>query len=106
MRMRCPHCKSFSRATTSREVSSITRESFFACTNTECGHTFVAYTEIHHTLSPAARPDPNVRLPLSAAIKRRRLIEQLNTLPNAVRPAIVDPQPPDAPAAIEPRASP
>jgi len=62
----------------------------------------VAFTEIHHTLSPAARPDPNVRLPLSVTIQRRQLIEQLRTMPDAVVTFQADPQPSEVLAASMP----
>jgi Ogr/Delta-like zinc finger len=83
MRMRCPHCKDYARVRSSEEITSISRESYFSCTNTECGHTFVAITEIHRTLSPSAIPDPAVRLPRSAHVRRRELAEQLKSLPVA-----------------------
>ncbi len=36
----------------------------------ECGHTFVANTEVVRTLSPSATPDPTVNIPLSTHVQR------------------------------------
>lgn len=91
MRMRCPHCESLAVTRTSQQITNLTRESYFACSNTECGHVFVAVTEVNRTVSPSAIPNPKVRLPLSAHVRRRILVEQLQTLPVAASP----PPPPD-----------
>lgn len=86
MRMRCPHCKSIATIRSSYEVSDLTRESFMACRNTACGHTFAAITEIHRTLSPSSIPNPKVRLPLSVHVRRKDLCAQLKTLPSSDAP--------------------
>jgi len=86
MKMRCPHCESPAHVRTSREISSLTRESYYACSNTACGHVFAAVTEINRTVSPSAIPNPEVRLPLSVHLRRRVLIEQLQTLPTSPIP--------------------
>lgn len=86
MKMRCPHCRSATSVRTSHEVSTLTRESYFACRNTACGHVFAAITEISRTVSLSAIPDPAVRLPLSQHLRRKVLIEQLQTLPTSPGP--------------------
>lgn len=86
MKMRCPHCKSTAHIRSSQEISELSRESYLACTNTACGHTFAAFTEINRTLSPSAIPDPKVRLPMSQHVRRRVLVEQLQTLPTSHMP--------------------
>lgn len=70
VRLECPHCKTPSLVRTSQMLSVLTKESTHACTNPECGHTFVALTEIVRTLSPSATPDPSVNLPLSSHVRR------------------------------------
>ncbi len=69
-RMQCPHCKHPALKRNSMQITPLTRESLHYCTNPECGHTFVALTEIVRTLSPSATPDPSVRLPLSSHVRR------------------------------------
>lgn len=83
MKMRCPHCESSATIRNSREISNLTRESYLVCNNPACGHVFAAITEINRTVSPSAIPNPKVRLPLSVHLRRRVLIEQLQTLPDA-----------------------
>ena len=51
----------------------LTRQSVYCCVNAECGHTFVALTEIVRTLSPSATPNPSVNLPLSTHVRRDML---------------------------------
>ena len=45
----------------------------YGCSNLECGHTFVANTEIVRTLSPSATPDPTVKIPLSSHVRRNMM---------------------------------
>lgn len=72
-RMACPHCDAQAEIRTSRMVSKTMRELIYACTDMECGHTFVATTEIQRTLSPSAKPNPRVNLPLSTHVQRDML---------------------------------
>lgn len=69
-RMACPHCEAQAEIRTSRLLSNTMRELIYVCTNVECGHTFVAMTEIVRTLSPSATPNPKVLLPLSTHVQR------------------------------------
>ena len=88
MRLQCPHCKEPSFIRTSAQMTVLTRESTYACTNPECGHTFVALTEVVRTLSPSATPDPSVNLPLSSHVRRDMLRATLDHAPSAAH----DPQ--------------
>lgn len=76
-RIACPHCESPATIRRSNQVTNLTREYAFACTNFECGHTFSATMEITRTLSPSATPNPTVRLPLSTHVRRELMREQL-----------------------------
>lgn len=78
MRLSCPHCKHPCVIRTSEQVTVLTRQSVYCCVNAECGHTFVANTEIVRTLSPSATPDPSVNLPLSSHVRRDMLRLQLD----------------------------
>lgn len=51
----------------SRGFTRTFRELRYACLDVDCGHTFRAELVITHTISPSARPDPRVRLPLWSA---------------------------------------
>ena len=67
---RCPHCKAKAQVRTSKEVTPILREISYACPDPECGHTFVVHAEAVRTLSPSAKPDPLVYLPISEHTRR------------------------------------
>ena len=69
-RMACPHCEFDSVIRTSWVMTKLMRETTYQCTNPECGHTFIALTEIVRTLSPSATPDPQVNIPLSSHVRR------------------------------------
>ena len=69
-RLNCPHCSSPAVIRTSVQISVLTREMTYCCTNAECGHTFNALTEIVRTLSPSATPNPSINLPLSTHVRR------------------------------------
>ncbi len=83
-RLPCPHCEQPAVIRTSVQVSRLTREYMFCCTNPECGHTFVALTEVVRTLSPSATPDPSVCLPMSTHVRRDLLRAQLESAAQAV----------------------
>ena len=87
-RFPCPHCKASSEIRTGRMVSATMRESIYQCTNVECGHTFVATTEIVRTLSPSATPDPTVNLPLSTHVRRDMMRVVLDNAGEAAHDAL------------------
>lgn len=60
----CPHCGMPAAVRTSKAVSPTLRAVAYACCNQLCGHAFVVYAEAVRTLSPSARPDPSVYLPM------------------------------------------
>ncbi len=60
----CPHCEGPARIRQSRSFSRTVRELRYACLDVDCGHTFRAELVVTHTISPSARPSPEVRLPL------------------------------------------
>lgn len=76
----CPHCGARSSIRTSQRMTRTMREITYACTDPECGHTFVVVAEAHRTLSPSAKPNPSVLLPISQVV-RERLMKQLELLP-------------------------
>ncbi len=77
-RLECPHCERPSIIRSSRRMTKLTREIAYCCINPECGHTFVALTEIVRTLSPSATPDPSVHLPLSSHVRRDLVRAQMD----------------------------
>jgi hypothetical protein len=54
-----------SRARTSKPLSATMREISYQCVDPECGHTFVAQLEVVRTISPSAKPNKDIRLPIS-----------------------------------------
>lgn len=63
MRIECPRCRSKATIRTSKAMSESYRQLYCACTDTECGHTFVMDLTFSHTLSPSALDLPEkVRL--------------------------------------------
>lgn len=62
-RLNCPHCGEFARVRTSQQLTPVYRESLLECQNPECNWRGKLSQEVTHTLSPSARPNPEVRLP-------------------------------------------
>ena len=60
----CPHCGADTTIRSSRAMSSLSRQQYLQCSNVECSHTFVATTEVTHTIVPSALPNPKVQLPM------------------------------------------
>lgn len=68
--IRCPHCDTVALMCDHQQQTPLSRKEWHRCTNLECGHTFVSFTEIQYTLSPAATPRPGVSLPRSQHVDR------------------------------------
>lgn len=81
MRLRCPHCKKLSTVRTSEQMSDTVTWMYMQCGNLECGHTWRVDAEASVTISPSARPDPTVNIPLSPHIARMGLRDQLERAP-------------------------
>lgn len=79
MQATCPHCQSPGRIRTSRPLSELVKEVHVMCTNPLCGHAFVAFFEVKYTTSLSAQPNEKINLPLSRAVKRRRLMNELRS---------------------------
>lgn len=94
MLLRCPHCQTRSQIRTSVQVSPVLREMVVVCQDAECGHTFVVHAEAARTLSPSAKPDPDVHLPISD--KTRALISQHSSMTGHIQPRLRQPQPASA----------
>lgn len=60
----CPHCHAPADVRTSKAVTPTLRTIAYGCRNQRCGHAFIVYAEAVRTLSPSARPDPAVYLPM------------------------------------------
>lgn len=84
MMFRCPHCHARSQIRNSREVSPLLRELLMACLDAECGHTYIVHSEAVRTLSPSAKPDPDVHLPISD--RTRNLIAQHSSMTGQIIP--------------------
>lgn len=69
MATKCAHCGCVAYTRSSRQLSPLTQEEYFQCSNVACGHTFTAIREHRETLSPSAIPNPQVRLPLASRAK-------------------------------------
>lgn len=97
MRLLCPHCQSNAHIRTSLQVSPVLREMTMVCKDPECGHTFIVHAEAARTLSPSAKPDPDVHLPISE--RTREMLSQHSSMTGRIQPRAPRPQP--APAAAE-----
>ncbi|HWX66058.1 MAG TPA: ogr/Delta-like zinc finger family protein [Rhodanobacter sp.] len=67
-RVRCPHCDSFARARSSKQLTTIYREVRFECTNDACGHVWLAGLETLRTLCPSEQPNPEIHIPHAVAV--------------------------------------
>lgn len=54
MRITCDRCQGKARINTTRKITPRLSKLYCACTNVDCGHTFVAHLEFGHTISPSA----------------------------------------------------
>ncbi|MBX9612450.1 MAG: ogr/Delta-like zinc finger family protein [Burkholderiales bacterium] len=84
MRFRCPHCETISTVRTSETMSPTVTWMYVQCGNLNCGHTWRVDAEASVTISPSARPNPRVVLPLSSHVQRDALRAQMERSPTAV----------------------
>jgi hypothetical protein len=71
----CWHCESRAVIRNQRWMSKTSMELSYACSNADCGHTFVCVIEAVRTLSPSAYPaPPGVVVPISSHVQRRTLL--------------------------------
>jgi len=61
----CPHCQAKAIVSSSRSLSLISRETYFQCTNIECGHTWASITTAVRSIVPSRTPNPDVHIPIS-----------------------------------------
>lgn len=75
VKVNCPHCGALAKSRTSKVITPLFKELRFQCSNVDgddfCGHTFVASLVIERTVVQSARPNPRIRLPISAPRTRR-----------------------------------
>jgi hypothetical protein len=62
----CPHCQSRAIVRDSQSVTDMVRELRIACTNEDCGHTYVAQLAVIRTVRPSATPKKGVFIPFGA----------------------------------------
>lgn len=60
----CPHCASRCGTVKTRQITETYREVTYCCSNTACGHVFVAEVNAVRTLSPSLIPNPEITLPV------------------------------------------
>lgn len=69
VRFDCPHCGSWLKIRTSKQMTPIYRVIYFWCTNQEgCGYRTTAEAEMTHTLAPSKNPNPEINLPLHPSV--------------------------------------
>lgn len=61
----CPHCKTPASIRGSREITPLVRRASYECRNPACGHSFVVHVAVTRTLSPSAKPNPAIYLPIA-----------------------------------------
>lgn len=81
MRLRCPHCGAFGNVRTSETMSPTVTWMYIQCTDLECGHAWRVDAEASVTLSPSARPNVSVYIPLSPHVRRGLLTRLLEVAP-------------------------
>lgn len=65
----CPHCKAPTVIRHSTETTPLLRKVYYDCTDATCGHSFLVHAAATRTLSPSAKPDPAIYLPIAEATR-------------------------------------
>ncbi|ELM6621498.1 ogr/Delta-like zinc finger family protein [Vibrio fluvialis] len=83
MRVLCPECGEKARIQKSNRLTNSVADLYCACSDPECGHTFVMSLSYSHTLSPSAKTTSQLAFNLVKALppeQRQQLKHQLNML--------------------------
>lgn len=88
--MPCPHCRSASFRRSSRMITPMLREVFYACRNVACGHTWKASLIFEHSLSPSAVPDPTLNLPVRPMPRDQAVLPDPALEPDPNQPGLFD----------------
>ncbi|WP_224798195.1 ogr/Delta-like zinc finger family protein [Idiomarina abyssalis] len=68
----CPHCGERAKCRTSKAISPLVTQRYYACQNHLCGHTYSAIEEVTHSISPAATPNEGVRLEVRPVVQAKQ----------------------------------
>ncbi|EKO3413259.1 ogr/Delta-like zinc finger family protein [Vibrio fluvialis] len=83
MRVICPECHQKARIQKTNRISSGYADLYCACSDAECGHTFVMNLSFSHTLSPSAKTASQLAFDLVKVLapeQRNELKKQLAIL--------------------------
>lgn len=70
--IRCPHCDAMGAVCAHHQPTPLTLMEWQRCTNLQCGHTYVSFTEVYYAQRPSATPRPGLHLPLMQDIKAKQ----------------------------------
>lgn len=62
--VQCPHCEAVAVTYSSRRLSALVSEKYFACSDVECGHIFVVSIGVVRSITPSMKPNAEVNIPL------------------------------------------
>lgn len=83
MRVICPECGEKARIHKSNRLTNSVADLYCACSDPECGHTFVMNLSYSHSLSPSAKTTSQLAFTLMKALppeQRQELKQQLSIL--------------------------
>ncbi|MGY5721267.1 ogr/Delta-like zinc finger family protein [Vibrio cincinnatiensis] len=83
MRVICPECGEKARIHKSNRLTNSVSDLYCACSDPECGHTFVMNLSYSHSLSPSAKTTSQLAFDLVKALPpeaRQQLKQQLSML--------------------------
>ncbi|XAG86231.1 ogr/Delta-like zinc finger family protein [bacterium 19MO03SA05] len=83
MRVICPECGEKARIHKSNRLTNSVADLYCACSDPECGHTFVMNLSYSHSLSPSAKTTSQLAFDLVKALPpetRQQLKQQLSML--------------------------
>lgn len=75
--LKCCHCRRPARVRTSVEQHALLKIMYVQCLNPACGATFRGQFEYTHAMNTPALANPDIRLPMAAAMMRREAVRCL-----------------------------
>ncbi|MDX7507471.1 Ogr/Delta-like zinc finger protein [Citrobacter freundii] len=89
MRIKCPECGARAVIKSTNPIHPQLTEAYCACSDVNCGHTYVLQVSFKHTLSPSRKSLDDLLVGLIGSLDPKKKVELMGRLKGLDRPAML-----------------
>lgn len=89
MRIKCPECGARAVIKSTNAIHPQLTDAYCACSDVNCGHTYVLQVSFKHTLSPSRKSLDDLLVGLIGSLDPKKKVELMGRLTGLDRPAIL-----------------